>query len=582
MNRFIAVSIIMPVYQVELYVERAIESVLAQTLQEKELILVDDGSTDASGQICDRYALAYPDIIQVIHQDNQGLGLARNRGVAAARGEYIAFIDSDDTVDETMYRTLYEKAREGDYDIVMCDVEIHYTQENRSAISACYPSEALDFSEYLKSGNNLTYSVNKLFKRSLWERHRYEKMVFEDIALIPALLSQYPHTAYVPRAFYHYYRRPGTLSTSVTPAMGDIVQAYRLLLTRVSPAYQEEITYQAAKQINWNVHQARPVFKADFMVLLQEMKQRFLLNPFIAQDASLKPLLALIDQPVIPERFVLADFNEIAPPAWLSALQQEFPYAELVTLTEDTYAESTLPACVRRALCEGNLSFAEEYVTLLALEEGGGIALTLDARPRLPLKQLRLSGAFFGFEDDESLTTICFGALPHHYIVKGLLDTYQTENIFNTALLPLADRLRDFLIVHCGLRPTGRAQTLSGNVRVYLPSVLAYDLGDGENCCKHDTLTPEGYQLVSDRVLAFWSARLMENWNLYKKALQDTRKAAAGAPPEEPTPRAAVSPSPAVLDEAIRDVVNRYESSTCWKITRPLRALARLFGKQKE
>ena len=107
MNRFIAVSIIMPVYQVELYVERAIESVLAQTLQEKELILVDDGSTDASGQICDRYALAYPDIIQVIHQDNQGLGLARNRGVAAARGEYIAFIDSDDTVDETMYRTLY-------------------------------------------------------------------------------------------------------------------------------------------------------------------------------------------------------------------------------------------------------------------------------------------------------------------------------------------------------------------------------------------------------------------------------------------------------------------------------------------
>ena len=94
------------------------------------------------------------------------------------------------------------------------------------------------------------------------------------------------------------------------------------------------------------------------------------------------------------------------------------------------------PVCAARS-ARGNLSFAEEYVTLLALEEGGGIALTLDAWPRLPLKQLRLSGAFFGFEDDESLTTICFGALPHHYIVKGLLDTYQTENIFNTALLPL-------------------------------------------------------------------------------------------------------------------------------------------------
>lgn len=80
----IKVSVVIPVYQVENYLERAVDSVLAQTLEEKEIILVDDGSEDASPEICDRYAEAYPELIRVIHQENQGLGMARNAGARAA------------------------------------------------------------------------------------------------------------------------------------------------------------------------------------------------------------------------------------------------------------------------------------------------------------------------------------------------------------------------------------------------------------------------------------------------------------------------------------------------------------------
>ena len=128
MSNQVKVSVIIPVYQVENYLERAVDSVLAQTLEEKEIILVDDGSWDNSPQICDRYARDYPELIRVIHKKNEGLGMARNTGVQAAVGEYVAFVDSDDAVEPEMYAEMYEKAVEEDCDIVMCDVRIVYVE----------------------------------------------------------------------------------------------------------------------------------------------------------------------------------------------------------------------------------------------------------------------------------------------------------------------------------------------------------------------------------------------------------------------------------------------------------------------
>ena len=105
----VKVSLIIPVYGVENYLERAVDSALAQTLEEKEVILVDDGSPDACPQICDRYAAGYPGVVRVLHQENQGLGMARNAGAALAQGEYLLFLDSDDTIQPEMAQALYEK-----------------------------------------------------------------------------------------------------------------------------------------------------------------------------------------------------------------------------------------------------------------------------------------------------------------------------------------------------------------------------------------------------------------------------------------------------------------------------------------
>ena len=114
----IKVSVIVPIYNVEQYLKRCIDSLLAQSLKEIEIILVDDGSPDKCPEICDQYGTEYKNII-VIHKKNAGLGMARNTGLEVARGKYVAFVDSDDYVDKEMYEKLYHIAEEKKADIVI-------------------------------------------------------------------------------------------------------------------------------------------------------------------------------------------------------------------------------------------------------------------------------------------------------------------------------------------------------------------------------------------------------------------------------------------------------------------------------
>ena len=577
MKDAVKVSVIIPVYQVENYLERAVESVLAQTLEEKEIILVDDGSEDASPKICDRYAQQYPGLIHVIHKPNEGLGLARNTGLEMARGEYVAFLDSDDTVEPEMYAEMYAKALKEDDDIVMCDVRIIYVEENRSSVVASYPRQEIDLGDYIANGNNITYSVNKLYKRSLWEKNRYEKMLFEDIALIPALVTRTPSIGYVKKAFYNYYRRANTLSTSFTGGMVDIVRAFRSFLETSDPRYREEVVYSISKQLYWNMTQSRVLFQADFIGFLQEYKRYFLLNSYLEKDAKTRKILDYLDRDVIPERFICPHFGRPVPQAYLEKLKKDFPQAELILVDETTLPAEDLPDTVRKAMREGETAYAEEYAALRILCQKGGIVLKPEYQVSLNLKKLRLNRIFFGFEDDEELTTGCYGALKEHYVIQSLLDTYQADSIFNKAFLPLKDRLRDFLLLHFQLKVNGRKQLLKKEIQIYLPDVLAYDMKDGENCCKRaDIPVPEGFEAVSGKVLKMWSDRVLENWNLYKQALN-------GNPPAKTSVQTGGTFSSGFseqeVERRIQEVVEAYESSTSWRITRPLRALGRLLKK---
>ena len=118
-------SIIVPVYNTGEYLHRCIKSVLEQTLSDIEIILVDDGSLDKSGEICDEYAKK-DERVKVIHKENEGASVARNVGISISCGEYVGFVDSDDWIEKNMYENMIKKAKETDAEIVMCDAVTKY------------------------------------------------------------------------------------------------------------------------------------------------------------------------------------------------------------------------------------------------------------------------------------------------------------------------------------------------------------------------------------------------------------------------------------------------------------------------
>ena len=212
-------SIIVPVYKVRRHLQNCIESILQQTYTDYELILVDDGSPDNCGAICDRYAQEC-DKVRVIHKKNGGLSSARNAGLAVAQGEYITFVDGDDTVASgTYYYNMRILASNPDIDILEYPVIEHYESPNSHIIS--FKPEKITGSSNIfcdwirRKGYEHSYSCNKIYRSELFFFVRYpEGEVFEDTMVTPTLIESSQTVYYSDAGFYYYYDHEGSISNS--------------------------------------------------------------------------------------------------------------------------------------------------------------------------------------------------------------------------------------------------------------------------------------------------------------------------------------------------------------------------------
>ena len=218
------VSIIVPVYKAERWLHRCVDSILAQTMTDFELLLIDDGSPDKSGEICDEYA-SKDDRIKVIHQENKGSVGARNAGLATAKGEYLAFVDSDDYVREDMLRKMVDVAERDNLDIVWCGVEGELM--DKSVFSLFEVKDDFDFMiKQLFNGKIQGWLWNKLIKRDFWRQcdikvdEKYS--VLEDVLISLQLFYNNPKQVVVEEYFYVYNR---TNENSYTVGAGMFVKS---------------------------------------------------------------------------------------------------------------------------------------------------------------------------------------------------------------------------------------------------------------------------------------------------------------------------------------------------------------------
>lgn len=250
------VSIIIPVYNVEPYLVRCLDSVISQTYKNVEIIVVDDGSTDNSGKICDKYTKK-DKRIKAIHKKNGGPGpsSARNRGIEEANGEYYTFIDSDDYVEKNFIATLVKTALADKTDIVICAHKTVYannvidSKNNKHEIT----NKNILFKKMLYSDPIVGVSPwAKLFKKELWSKIRFpEGMLFEDSAIIYKAYNESESASIIGDSLYNYFMREGsTVHESFDQRKLNLIDATKEMRIFIAKNYPE-LTKGANRRLAW-------------------------------------------------------------------------------------------------------------------------------------------------------------------------------------------------------------------------------------------------------------------------------------------------------------------------------------------
>lgn len=199
------ISIIVPVYNTALQTAKCLDSLVNQTYKNIEIIVINDGSTDNSKDVINEYAKKYSNII-AINQENQGVSAARNAGLKKADGKYLAFVDGDDYVLENMYELLYDKIKEDDLDVVVCNyLEVYADNTSRKAKVNCQGSSLADNPKMI---HQMDFGpCNKLYKRKLWDNVVFPlNTKYEDLEAVLKVFLKAKKIGYLDEYLYCYYQ----------------------------------------------------------------------------------------------------------------------------------------------------------------------------------------------------------------------------------------------------------------------------------------------------------------------------------------------------------------------------------------
>ena len=256
------VSVIVPVYNAEMYLEKCIQSILMQTLSEIEIICIDDGSTDCSNSILQQFVMQ-DNRVRLIEQKNQGVSAARNQGIEKAQGEFIAFVDADDWVEVDFLEVLYNTAGEEQADIVVCDYfreNDENTKKRQNAMRGSYLSQKKALEYALRQDKYQGFLWNKLFRRALFHENDIrldtELFVLEDLLCTCQCMLCTTSVIYKPMKKYHYNQIIGS-TFQVNEKFGTMFLAAQELINLFTNCPYNSVKRLAA---SWHCYSAGVLF----------------------------------------------------------------------------------------------------------------------------------------------------------------------------------------------------------------------------------------------------------------------------------------------------------------------------------
>ena len=250
-------SFIVPIYNVEKYLPGCVDSLLSQTYDGFEIILIDDGSTDASGQIADRYAEKNPDKIRTVHQANTGQGGARNRGISMASGDYLLMVDSDDYVSERMLETLNHYLEKYDDDVLI----YNFTEVNEDGSQHIQRLHNINSYARITSKQFILEAPapwNKVFRASLFQKTDIRfpnRIYYEDLAVSPCLALYAEKIGVIDEELYYYLqRKSSTMHSRDTQRMTEVCRAAEMVLNYYRrhggfETYYQELEYLTVSHV---------------------------------------------------------------------------------------------------------------------------------------------------------------------------------------------------------------------------------------------------------------------------------------------------------------------------------------------
>lgn len=302
------ISVIIPVYNVEKYLKRCLDSVINQAYKNLEIILVDDGSSDGSSDICDKYAKK-DNRITVFHKENAGVSSARNIGLENCSGDYISFIDADDWIEKGFYE--YVNSNLNDNDLLIFDYYIAFedTRVRKHLLKQSYYFSKEEAMLELAIGRLQSYPVNKIYKKKLFNNLKFpNNRNYEDQAIMHLLIDKCKKILYIPNAYYNYYQNQDSISHIVNEKnYKDYLAAnfQRLkFFKKFYPdlyEYQLNTIYSAIAKLCW-LYFNKKAYKVRYMflrkIVLKKLREN-LFNSKISYKTKTKMLLTLMNINVI-------------------------------------------------------------------------------------------------------------------------------------------------------------------------------------------------------------------------------------------------------------------------------------------
>ncbi len=241
-------SIIAAVYNLEKYLPRCLDALVNQTLEEIEILCVDDGSTDSAPQIVDEYAAKYPNKVKAFHKPNGGEFTTRNYGLERAQGEYVTFVDTDDWVEPNWAEKLYQAAKENDADLAVCGFERIDLKTNKVVAKDMTThgyavKEITGKDDFMIAINPAPW--NKIYKREKIKDQRFLNFRgFNDMIFLASSYTKINKVAFVPDVLYHYYLRYDSQIHSINR---QDVENFKKYLLELKALYQKENKYEEMK-----------------------------------------------------------------------------------------------------------------------------------------------------------------------------------------------------------------------------------------------------------------------------------------------------------------------------------------------